>query len=72
MERATNGKFVCECGKDYSTVQSLQRHKKSCNGWIPAIQIADDDIENEEGIPHCTKCWQSKNLVISTLETMLS
>jgi len=52
------------------TMQSLQRHKRSCNGWIPVIQTANDSVEREEGIPHCTKLWHGNNIVISASEAV--
>jgi hypothetical protein len=47
--RSTTQKFDCSCGREFSHVQSLQRHTKSCNGWILAVESVNDNSEHEEG-----------------------
>ena len=31
IRRSENGKFKCGCGRDYISIQSLQRHRRNCN-----------------------------------------
>ena len=47
VQRSSDGKFVCECDKDYLTLQSLKRHKRSCTSQFLAMQTV---MEDEEGM----------------------
>ena len=42
-DESKGGKFACQCGKEYSTGQSLQRHSKGC---IDRILMDEDDLES--------------------------
>ena len=44
MNRSDNGKFICECGRDYTLAQSLQRHQKNCNKKFGSNEVIDDGI----------------------------
>jgi hypothetical protein len=45
MTRSENGKFICECGKDYMAVQSLKRHQKNCKTKFLSKETNDENIE---------------------------
>jgi hypothetical protein len=30
VERSSGGKFVCECKREYESVQTLRKHQKEC------------------------------------------
>ena len=47
MERSQNGKFVCECGKDYLWPRSLRRHQRKCN-IIKRKRDRETNDEDEE------------------------
>src|SRR5271169_1482508 len=45
------GRFVCPCGKTYSTKQSLGRHRMGCSGPIGMVEGFSESSEHEEGTP---------------------
>jgi hypothetical protein len=60
LERSEDGKFICQCGKNYLWPYSLQRHQRICNtirrreNRKMIIVDADDDdaamMDDDEGI----------------------
>ena len=44
MKCSDNGKFICECGRNYILIQSLQCHQKNCNKKFVSNEIINDGI----------------------------
>jgi hypothetical protein len=41
MRRSNGGKFVCECKREYESVQALRKHKKKC--FAGELMDVDED-----------------------------
>jgi hypothetical protein len=53
LKRSENGKFLCECGKDYLWPRSLRRHRRNCNSVKQTEDKEtndDDDDDDDEGM----------------------
>ncbi len=45
MRRSNGGKFVCECKREYESVQALRKHKKTC--FAEELMDVDEDDPSE-------------------------
>jgi hypothetical protein len=51
VRRSEDGKFRCECGRDYMLAQSLQHHRRSCKkDIIKRNENGNEKEDVEEGI----------------------
>jgi len=50
LTRSNEEKFVCYCGKEFTTGFSLQRHAKSCETWKDHEQTNLNSEESENSI----------------------
>jgi hypothetical protein len=63
IKRSENGKFVCNCGRDYVAAQSLQRHQKHCREAIVSEEITDISESMAEGIFQFPRCLVNKMML---------
>lgn len=50
VERSGNGKFICNCGRDYMLAPSLRRHQRKCKTRISVEEERNTDDEDDGGI----------------------
>jgi hypothetical protein len=55
MRRSTGGKFVCQCNREYESVQALLKHKKRC--FVEEMMDIDEDDGVEGKYPLISKDW---------------